>query len=78
MLGKFVDVTYQEIESYIRLTGTPLTAWECEMLVILDNRYKYMYQKFDNTNDPAPYSNTETVRSDVASGLARLRAYANG
>ena len=68
------DLTWQEIESWIRLTGIGLTAWEMRTIKKLSQLYQVCAQRFNDSVLPAPYRDveadvSETLEQDIKAAL---------
>lgn len=57
------DVTWQEMESWIRLTGTTLTTWEKKIIKKLSNLYQVCADQYNDSTAASPYRDVEAVTS---------------
>jgi hypothetical protein len=61
-------ITWQELDSFVRMTRLRLTGWEAEIIKRLSAVYASNVLKYDNVDAPAPYRN-EQERSRIASTM---------
>ena len=66
-----IPVTFQELESWSRMTGNALTCWQAEVLIRASKAYCHQSHKSDNPLTPPPYSVAKTEH-DMA--MIRKRA----
>lgn len=69
-------LTWQEIDSWIRITGTPVTYWEAESIHVLSGEYAAMTNAALDPDCPAPFVTEETKQKQQLSMLAGLRGIA--
>lgn len=58
----YIELTWEKLESWSRLTGVKLLAWEYRLLMTLSSTYTQLSREYNNENVPAPYKgSTETT-----------------
>ena len=68
------DISWREMESWMRLTGVALTTWEMKIIKKLSNLYQVCAEQYNGSTVPSPYRDAEalsspTLEADIKLGL---------
>ena len=65
-------LSYQEIESWSRLTSTPLTPWEAATLQDMSETFVVGLHKFRDKNAAPPWTEKAPDQAKIAQGVERF------
>lgn len=60
------DLTWQDLEAWADLTGTPLNSWESQAIMAVSRAYMSAIREYSDNETPAPYQSLEFDRNKVA------------
>lgn len=61
--------TWQELDAWCNVTGISLTYWESSTIIHLSKVFVASYNRYNETNEPAPYQPPDLDRDAVAKNV---------